>query len=582
MIKTNPFDASRFIGYLSKVSPISCSFHFPKYDLINKFSHYGQEFSGGMVGSFVVIEGENFGFLGKINEVSIPATEQVFLNEKNIESSNLHPIGKIELLMSFDYYDREIQKGIEQFPQIGSKIYLSSSDFLREVFESFVNKNESVDNLFEIATLKNEEGTSILLDPESIFGRHCAIIGTTGGGKSYTVTNLLEELIRHKGKAILFDATGEYKTLANNYNTDIETYTFIPESTENRSVFHYSYLNIEDIFLMLKPSEQTQKPLLMEAIKSLKLLEAIDSTEAGTLNIDSNGTLIKKDQQKRPVRALMAKYSDRVNSPIANFDFTKLISQIANECVYPTGYNNNTAIWGGADNKTKDYAVSLMLRINNLLSGDTGELNQQLFGIGEAIDSATNVMNLIDSFIDTTNDKHILRISFEKVPFDSNIREVLVNAIGRMLLNKARKSEFKDNPLILFIDEAHQFINKTIFSDNGGNTQLTAFDNIAKECRKLGLYLCLSTQMPKDIPIGTLSQIGTFFVHRIINENDRNIVEKATANINKEALNYLPILSAGEVLVVSVDLPMPIILKIKEPNTKPDSTTPFRKMFNTL
>ena len=86
--------------------------------------------------------------------------------------------------------------------------------------------------------------------------------------------------------------------------------------------------------------------------------------------------------------------------------------------------------------------------------------------------------------------------------------------------------------------------------------------------------------MPKDIPIGTLSQIGTFFVHRIINEHDRNIVEKATANINKAALSYLPILSAGEVLVVSVDLPMPIILKIKEPNTIPDSKTPFRKMFS--
>ena len=578
MIKTNPFDTSRFIGYLSKVSPVSCSFHFPKYDLVNKFSHFGQEFSGGIVGSFVVIEGENFGFLGKINEVSIPEKEQMFLNEKNIESSNLHPVGKVELLMSFDYYDREIQKGIEQFPQIGSKIYLSSSDFLREVFETFVNKNESVDNLFEIATLKNGTETAISLNPESIFGRHCAIIGTTGGGKSYTVTNLLEELIRHKGKAILFDATGEYKTLAENYSTDIESYTFIPAPSENKSVFHYSYLNIEDIFLMLKPSEQTQKPLLMEAIKSLKLLEAIDSTEAGTLNIDSNGTLIKKDQQKRPVRTLMAKYSDQVNSPIANFDFTKLIYQITNECVYPTGFNE-TNKWGGADNKTKDYAVSLMLRINNLLSGDTGELNKQLFGIGESIDSTTNIINLIDSFMNITNDKKILRVSFERVPFDSNIREVLVNAIGRMLLNKARKSEFKEQPLILFIDEAHQFINKTVFSENGGNTQLTAFDNIAKECRKLGLYLCLSTQMPKDIPIGTLSQIGTFFVHRIINENDRNIVEKATANINKAALNYLPILSAGEVLVVSVDLPMPIILKIKKPNTKPDSSTPFKKMF---
>lgn len=586
MNKVNPFDSARFVGYLSKVNPIACDFHFPKYDLLNKFSHYGQELSGGMVGSYVVIESEKYGYIGKINEIQIPTKDQVFLNEKNLGNSDIHPIGKIELLMSFNYFDREIQKGIDQFPQIGSKVYLSSSEFLKEVFESFVSKNGSKTNLFNIASLKNSEEATISLDPESIFGRHCAVIGTTGGGKSFTVTNLLEELIRNKGKAILFDATGEYKTLSEKYKDTIDSYTFIPEKVEEGKVgekrvsFHYTNLNIEDLFLMLNPSEQTQKPLLLEAIKSLKLLEVIDSTEKVTLNINKE-TLVKSDNLKKPVRVLMNKYSDQVNSSLAKFDFTKLVIQIMNECVYPTGYTNkqpDPTKWGGVDSKMKDYAVSLMLRINNLLTGDTGELNKQLFGMGESMDPSSNIKNIIEDFM--VNDKNILRISFENVPFESNIREVLVNAIGRMLLNKSRKGDFKNNPIILFIDEAHQFINKTVFSESVGSTNLTAFDNIAKECRKLGLYLCLSTQMPKDIPIGTLSQIGTFFVHRIINENDRNIVEKATANINKAALSYLPILSAGEVLVVSVDLPMPIILKIKEPTVKPDSQTPFRKMFN--
>ncbi|MDX4069841.1 MULTISPECIES: ATP-binding protein [Arcobacteraceae] len=586
MDSVNPFDSSRFAGYLSKVSPISCDFHFPKYDLVNKFSHYGQELSGGIVGSYVVIEGESYGFLGKINEIQIPTKDQIFLNEKNLGNSEIHPIGKIELLLSFNYFDRKINKGIDQFPQIGSKVYLSSPEFLKEAFESFVNKNKRTENVFEIATLKNSSDTTLSLDPESIFGRHCAIIGTTGGGKSFTVSNLLEELLKNSGKAILFDATGEYKTLAKEYKDKIDSYTFIPEVViapdvaDKRITFHYTNLNIEDLFLMLNPSEQTQKPLLIEAIKSLKLLEVIDSTERATLTISASGALIKKEQQKFPVRTLMKKYSDQVNSSIANFDFTKLVYQIVNECVYQSGYTNgqpDVDKWGGVDAKMKDYAVSLMLRISSLLSGDTGELNKQLFGMGEVPNPSINVKDIIDSFI--SGDKNILRISFENVPFESNIREVLVNAIGRLLLNQSRKGIYKENPLILFIDEAHQFINKTVFSETGGTSQLTSFDNIAKECRKLGLYLCLSTQMPRDIPIGTLSQIGTFFVHRIINEHDRGIVEKATANINKEALSYLPILSAGEVLVISVDLPMPIVMKINKPNVEPDSDTPFRKMF---
>lgn len=578
MDSINPFDSSRFAGYLSKVSPVSCDFHFPKYDLVNKFSHYGQELSGGIVGSYVVIEGENYGFLGKINEVQIPTKDQIFLNEKNLNNSDIHPVGKIELLLSFNYFDRKINKGIDQFPQIGSKVYLSSPEFLKETFESFVNKNKRTENVFEIATLKNSGDITLSLDPESIFGRHCAIIGTTGGGKSFTVSNLLEELLKNSGKAILFDATGEYKTLAKEYKDKIDSYTFIPEVVtaatvaDKRITFHYTNLNIEDLFLMLNPSEQTQKPLLLEAIKSLKLVKLVNEEETKVVNI-KNGVLIKQNQQKNPIRSLLKKYSDQINSPKADFDFSNLENQIWNECV--TSFETDS--WGKPDNRMRDYAAALILRINNLLTGDTGKLNKQLFGMGEIPNSSINVKNIIESFV--SSDKNILRISFENVPFESNIREVLVNAIGRLLLNQSRKGKYKENPLILFIDEAHQFINKTVFSETGGSSQLTSFDNIAKECRKLGLYLCLSTQMPRDIPIGTLSQIGTFFVHRIINEHDRGIVEKATANINKEALSYLPILSAGEVLVISVDLPMPIVMKINKPNVEPDSDTPFRKMF---
>lgn len=53
-------------------------------------------------------------------------------------------------------------------------------------------------------------------------------------------------------------------------------------------------------------------------------------------------------------------------------------------------------------------------------------------------------------------------------------------------------------------------------------TRLDSFDQIAKECRKHGLFLCLATQMPRDIPQGTLSQMGTFIVHRLINPFDKD------------------------------------------------------------
>jgi DNA helicase HerA-like ATPase len=68
--------------------------------------------------------------------------------------------------------------------------------------------------------------------------------------------------------------------------------------------------------------------------------------------------------------------------------------------------------------------------------------------------------------------------------------------------------------------------------------------------------------------------MGTFIVHRLINQQDREAIEYACSEANKSALSFLPILSSGEAMITGVDFPMPIILKIIKPQTPPDSGTP--------
>jgi DNA helicase HerA-like ATPase len=108
-------------------------------------------------------------------------------------------------------------------------------------------------------------------------------------------------------------------------------------------------------------------------------------------------------------------------------------------------------------------------------------------------------------------------------------------------------------------------------------TQLNSFDSIAKECRKHGLFLTIATQMPRDIPVGTLSQIGTFIVHRLINHFDKESVANASSSANRNTLDFLPILGAGEAILMGVDFPMPVMLKINKPKIEPDSATPLFK-----
>lgn len=124
------------------------------------------------------------------------------------------------------------------------------------------------------------------------------------------------------------------------------------------------------------------------------------------------------------------------------------------------------------------------------------------------------------------------------------------------------------------LDEAHQFLNKKVKDEYSLEIELNSFEKIAKECRKQGLFLVLATQMPRDIPQGVLSQFGTFIVHRLINQRDREVIEYACSEATKSALSFLPILAPGEAVLAGVDFPMPIILKIKKPEITPNSDTP--------
>lgn len=69
--------------------------------------------------------------------------------------------------------------------------------------------------------------------------------------------------------------------------------------------------------------------------------------------------------------------------------------------------------------------------------------------------------------------------------------------MGKFLLDLARNEKFKQKPLVLFIDEAHQYINKKVKDEYFESTELNSFDSIAKECRKYGLFLFIDTQMRK-------------------------------------------------------------------------------------
>ncbi len=584
--KINPFRHEYFLGYINQVLPQFVKIHFPSSVLLNGFTHYGKEFNGGLVGSFVIIEGDKFGFLGRITELSLPESERLSLNEKAFQTSDFHPSGKIEILLSFDHYNPfTVKTGLTAYPNIGAKVFVSSGELVQEYMARFGIKKGEISEPVELGQLVSNPETKVKVNLQSIFGRHCAVVGTTGGGKSYTVSTLIESLIKTDNKSILIDATGEYSSFDNLGNCQecklgVDYY------------FHYSNLSVSDLFVMFRPSGQVQQPILLEAINSLKLAAILEREKAKynpvtddltvtynfkgknseELSIDvNNGCLVKQGKKTLPFNRLCAIYSQELNDFNAtNFDIQKLGRQINNECFRIFGDKWENSI----DTRNQGNASSLILRIHQALSDPEFK---KVFGFDNAVKN--DVIREIEKFIQP-NTKRLLRIAFDSVPHSLQVREIVANAIGSFMLKTARAGHFdskvneKNKPIVLFIDEAHQFVNKVVKDDYFESTQLDAFDLIAKECRKHGLFLCIATQMPRDIPKGTLSQMGTFIVHRLINYNDKEAISNACSTANKNTLDFLPILGEGEAVVTGVDFPMPVIMKFNLPENEPNSGTP--------
>ncbi|MDD1781898.1 ATP-binding protein [Enterovibrio sp. ZSDZ35] len=183
---------------------------------------------------------------------------------------------------------------------------------------------------------------------------------------------------------------------------------------------------------------------------------------------------------------------------------------------------------------------------------------------------------VLDEFL--TSRSRVLRLCLSATSYEFNAREILANVIGRKLLSYARSERFIKRPLLAVVDEAHNFLGKKVGFEEYA-TRLDAFEIIAKEGRKYGLNICLTTQRPRDITEGVISQMGTLLVHRLTNSNDRELVERACGEVDKSMIEFLPNLKQGELAVVGVDFPIPLTIQVHKPEHPPLSDSPSYQLY---
>lgn len=565
-------DDNQFVGYVSFVRPSDVRIHFPTSILMQRFQYNGQLFDGGTVGSYVIIEGSQTAFLARIYEATLPEKERMSLSERAFkEEPNLHPFALADVQLVIDMYDTDkISKGVGSYPEVGSKVFACPPDTLNKILGDQKYSGDNIPSM-QIASLPPSDHNRVGLSPNIMFTRHCAVVGTTGGGKSYTVSKLVQGMVEgnYDCKIVILDATGEY-----NFPSDITTQV----DFTGDDFIDYQSLGLSDLVALFKPAGQTQLPSLDEAIRTLRMINHPLCRSIIESNvIDNNGIKLFEKAGKTKSNYLSAfnthsKEFDRSGAP---FDIRGLPSQIFLDCVWDNGTS-----WGNANVNMQGNNSSLMLRIRAKLNSPEWS---GIFGFNQYALSDKDrkqLKNFESTFEDffKSDSKKILRVRLDNVPAQENLHAVVVNKIGNILLERSKfNNDFQTKPVITIIDEAHRFLNVTIKDEYAIESKLEAFERIAKETRKHGLYLTIATQRPRDIPPDVLSQMGTFVVHRLINDSDKSAIINAAPEGSQRTLSFISSLSAGEALILSVELASPMVVKfdLSQDKWKPQSETPL-------
>lgn len=556
------FEADRHIGTVVEVHPDRAVVNLPLAAADEPQLRYGERVGAGEVGEFVIVECGEIGLFGRLSSVRLPERDRLSVDPPIGARRMPHPLGTVELLCSVPVTGGPPVRGIERSPRIGARVYSLDPELIGWIAEHAGGDEPRPSLRLALAHLPGSASTSVRITPERLFGRHCAVLGATGSGKSWTLARIVERCTEFKAKVLLLDATGEYHRLSSGVrHLCLGNQTDRPAGARSVSLPYHALVE-DDLFALFRPTGQSQLPKLREAMKSLKLARLL-----GEGGLVEGGCIVKADQEKAPFLEAYTQNATALDAPFADFDISLLADQLLHECVWPSAFDNRGghAYWGSRDNQAYTYCATLIARVEGYLNSPEF---QPVLRPGET----PSLLDEVEAWLQ--DDEHpVLRVSLRHLAFTADVREIVANGIGRRILDLARNGRFEDLPLVLCLDEAHQFMNKWL-GDEYSRYPLDAFDLIAKEGRKYSLSLCLATQRPRDLPEAVLGQMGTLLVHRLTNDADRRLVERASGDLDRSAAAFLPTLAPGQTLLLGVDYPIPLIIKVSPPSAEPDSSGP--------
>ena len=413
----------------------------------------------------------------------------------------------------------KFQRGISVYPSLGTEIRETTHNELAQIYARPSESNVLIGSLYQDSELP----AYLLVD--DLLGKHFAVLGTTGTGKSCSTTVILRSILdaHPNGHVVLMDPHNEYGQAFDEYAEVVRPDTLsLP----------FWLLNFEELVEVICTPDQTNRKaevnILKEAVYASKLQFVGDSDDVTTwLTVDTPvpyrlSTLIQ----------LIEDAQGQLDRPEDSAPYARL--------------------------KARIQALRADRRYDFMFAG----------------------LSVKDSMAEVL--ARLLRIPVEGRPITilqlsgvpSEIVDVVVSLLCRMVFDFAMWSMGQQSvPVLLVCEEAHRYIPQD--QDTGFAPTRKAIARIAKEGRKYGVSLCLVTQRPSELSETILSQCNTIFTLRMSNERDQVFVRRAMPDSAAGMLNALPALRNQECIVVGegVSVPMRIRFLDLEPYNRPQSDT---------
>lgn len=443
------------------------------------------------------------------------------------------------------------KRGADSFPQIDRECFLIEGGNLQR-FMSLLGKDLEVDQRLELGHFVLDKTATAIANGDRFFQRHAAILGSTGSGKSYAVSLILERASARKhANIIVFDMHGEYSSLASDASPIASGFRIagpgdLDKPEENVLFLPYWLLNRDEMLSMILDRSDQNAPNQASRFT----LHVKDLKEA---------TLVK--EKKTDVRATFT-----VDSPIP-YSLSDLVAKLSLD---------DTAKGVGSDGK-REVKGEWEGRLTRFVSRLEAKSEDRRYGFmfkppSEALKYDWLYKQVAKLLASGKGKPGIKIVDFSEVP--SDVLPVVTGVFARLLYDVQFWMQPESRtPFVFVCDEAHLYLPVKDDADAIARQALYAFERIAKEGRKYGVSLLVVSQRPSDVSRTILSQCNNFLVLRLTNDQDQSVVRRLMPDSLGGILDGLPLLDTGEAVLLGDAILLPARIKLNMPRIEPLSAT---------